>query len=258
MSQPDGEQREGLADGGAHGRRGFAVAAAVAMLAVAMAWGLGRIGSGLALRASDVISVRGTAQRNVTADRAVWRLSVAGSGDTAATALTQVETGVETLVAYLVGRGVEEAAITRGSVSVYANKEWINGNQTGRVLSYDASREIVLRLTDVELTAALAADLGEVLAKGVTVSTAGPEYYFDGLDDLRPELLAEAMTDARTRATTLLDAVDGELGRVRGVSSGPFQVTAADATNVDAGGYYDTASIEKTVVATVLVDFATK
>jgi hypothetical protein len=64
--------------------------------------------------------------------------------------------------------------------------------------------------------------------------------------------------DAQNRAETLIKAVSGTVGSVRGVNSGPFQVTAADATDVESGGYYDTASIEKTVIATVTVDFETR
>jgi hypothetical protein len=66
------------------------------------------------------------------------------------------------------------------------------------------------------------------------------------------------MVDARARAESLLGAVDSKVGDVRSVSSGPFQVTARDSTDVESGGYFDTASIEKTVIATVLVEFATK
>ncbi|MFM8416442.1 MAG: SIMPL domain-containing protein, partial [Actinomycetota bacterium] len=142
--------------------------------------------------------------------------------------------------------------------SSYANKEYVDGNATGRVLSYEANREVIIRLADVDKAAALAADLGEVLARGVNIYTGGPEYYLDSLNALRPELLAEAMVDARARAKSLLGAVDAEVGDVRSVSSGPFQVTARDSTDVESGGYFDTASIEKTVIATVLVEFTTK
>jgi hypothetical protein len=149
-------------------------------------------------------------------------------------------------------------AVSLGSISNYANKEYIDGNASGRVLSYEASREVIIRLTDVDKVSALAADLGEVLARGVNIYTNGPEYYLDSLAEIRPELLAEAMIDARSRAESLLGAVDGKVGEVRSVSSGPFQVTARDSTDVESGGYFDTASIDKTVVATVLVEFATK
>ena len=234
------------------------VAVAVALLAVSLAWGLQRVGEGLARRGGDTVSVRGTAQRNVKADRALWKLSVSQSADTASVAIAGVNSGVDVVLAFLGNNGVADDAVALGSISNYAIKEYVDGNATGRVLSYEASREVIIRLSDVDKAAALASDLGEVLARGVNIYTAGPEYYLDSLNTLRPELLAEAMVDARARAESLLGAVDSKVGDVRSVSSGPFQVTARDSTDVESGGYFDTASIEKTVIATVLVEFATK
>ena len=216
------------------------------------------VGNGIARRGGDTVSVRGTAQRNIKADRAVWKLSVSQSAETAAAAIAGVSTGVDQVVKFMKSNDVADDEIVFGSITSFANKEYIDGNSTGRILSYEASREVIIRMDDVDKVASLAADLGEVLALGVNIYTGGPEYYLDALESLRPTLLAEAMTDAKLRAETLLGAVDGKIGEVRSVSSGPFQVTARDSTNVESGGYYETASIEKTVVATVLVEFATK
>ncbi|MFM7391468.1 MAG: SIMPL domain-containing protein, partial [Actinomycetota bacterium] len=234
------------------------VAIALVLLAASLAWGLSRIGDGIQRRGGDTVSVRGTSQRNVKADRAIWKLSVSQSSDSAAGAISGVSSGVKVVLDFLAKNGVSDDAVSLGSISNYANKEYVDGNATGRVLSYEASREVIIRLADVDKAAELAADLGEVLARGVSIYTAGPEYYLDSLSTLRPELLAEAMVDARARADSLLGAVDGKVGDVRSVSSGPFQVTARDSTDVESGGYFDTASIEKTVIATVLVEFTTK
>lgn len=238
--------------------RFLAIAGAVVLLAGSLAWGLWQVGDGIASRNSDTVSVRGTAQRNVKADRAVWKLSVSQSADDAAAAIGGVSVGVDEVLAFLRKNGVADDAVALDSISNYANKEYVDGNPTGRVLSYEASREVIIRLSDVDKVASLAADLGEVLARGVNIYTGGPEYYLDSLSTLRPELLAEAMVDARTRAESLLGAVETKVGDVRSVSSGPFQVTARDSTDVESGGYFDTASIDKTVIATVLVEFTTK
>lgn len=243
---------------GRYESRFIAIALAVVLLAASLGWGLDRVGDGIAERNSDTVSVRGTAQRTMKADRALWKLTVTQSADTAATALSAVESGVSIVQQFFAKNEVAADAVALGSVSTFANKEYIDGNATGRVLSYEANREVILRLADVDKVASLASNFGEVLAQGVNIYTGGPEYYLDSLSALRPQLLAEAMTDARARAVTLLEAVDSKVGGVRSVSSGPFQVTARDSTDVESGGYFDTASIEKTVIATVLVQFATR
>ncbi|MFM7963278.1 MAG: SIMPL domain-containing protein, partial [Actinomycetota bacterium] len=194
------------------------VAVAIVLLAASLAWGLQRVGDGIARRGGDTVSVRGTSQRNVKADRAIWKLSVSQSSDSAAGAISGVNAGVDEVLAFLKRNGVADDAVALGSISSYANKEYVDGNATGRVLSYEANREVIIRLADVDKAAALAADLGEVLARSVNIYTGGPEYYLDSLNTLRPELLAEAMVDARARAKSLLGAVDAEVGDVRSVS----------------------------------------
>ncbi len=186
-----------MRDSHANESRLVPVALAVVVLAAALAWGLQRIGSGIAQRDGDTVSVRGTAQRNVKADRAIWKLSVSQSADTPATAITGVTSGVEEVLTFLKKNAVSSEAVSLGSISNYANKEYVDGNSTGRVLSYEASREVIIRLSDVDKVSELAANLGEVLARGVNIYTNGPEYYLDSLAELRPELLAEAMVDAR-------------------------------------------------------------
>jgi hypothetical protein len=143
-----------------------------------------------------------------------------------------------------------------GSVSTYANEEWQNGNNTGRILSYRASRDITVRTSDVQLVYKLSQGIGSLLQTGVNVNNYGPQYYISTLPDLRPQLLEEAMLDAKTRAVAITKAVGGSVGAVQSVRSGVFQVTTPDSTMVSDGGAYDTSTIDKTVTSTVSVTFA--
>ncbi|MFM8416371.1 MAG: hypothetical protein ACKOAT_02605, partial [Actinomycetota bacterium] len=69
------------------------VAVAIVLLAASLAWGLQRVGDGIARRGGDTVSVRGTSQRNVKAYRAIWKLSVSQSSDSAAGAISGVNAG---------------------------------------------------------------------------------------------------------------------------------------------------------------------
>jgi hypothetical protein len=126
------------------------------------------------------------------------------------------------------------------------------------VLNYRASRTITVRTSDVELVQKLSQGIGTLLATGVSVSNYGPQYYVSKLSDLRPELLKQAMEDAKVRAEAIVEATGGKVGPVMSVRSGPFQVTSPDSTDVSAGGYYDTSTIKKTITSTVTVMFKVK
>jgi hypothetical protein len=236
--------------------RSITVIAASLIMALAVGGGLVKVGAGFAARTDNGITVTGSAKTTATADNAVWTLNVALSSQLVADAVRKVGADVDAVSAYLTKGGIPASALTLGAVSSYANEEWQNGNSTGRILSYRASRDITVRTSDVQLVYKLSQGIGSLLQNGVNVNNYGPQYYISTLPDLRPQLLEDAMKDAKTRAEAITKAVGGSVGAVQSVKSGVFQVTTPDSTMVSDGGAYDTSTIDKTVTSTVSVTFA--
>ncbi len=236
--------------------RSITVIAASLIMALAVGGGLVKVGAGFAARTENGITVTGSAKTTATADNVVWTLNVALSRPLVADAVSKVGADVDAVSEYLTKGGIPADALTLGSVSTYANEEWQNGNNTGRILSYRASRDITVRTSDVQLVYKLSQGIGSLLQSGVTVNNYGPQYYISTLSELRPQLLEEAMKDAKTRAEAITKAVGGSVGAVQSVKSGVFQVTTPDSTMVSDGGTYDTSTIDKTVTSTVSVTFA--
>ena len=239
-------------------RKAVAIIAAAAILASALGIGLAKVGSGFASRTLNGITVTGSAKTSATADNVVWTLNVSLTRPTVAAAVTKVGTDVVAVSEYLTNGGVNPADITLGSVSTYANEEFSNGNNTGRILNYRANRDVVVRSKDVKLIAKLSQGIGSLLQTGVSVNNYGPQYYISTLPSLRPKLLEDAMRDAKVRAEAITRAVGGKVGSVQAVRAGVFQVTTPDSTMTSDGGAYDTSSIEKTVTSTVSVTFTVK
>ena len=236
--------------------RSITVIAASLIMALAVGGGLVKVGAGFASRTDNGITVTGSAKTTATADNVVWTLNIALSSPLVADAVRKVGADVDAVSAYLTKGGIPASALTLGAVSTYGNEEYQNGNNTGRIISYRASRDITVRTTDVQLVYTLSQGIGSLLQSGVNVNNYGPQYYISTLPDLRPQLLEEAMKDAKTRAVAITKAVGGSVGAVQSVKSGVFQVTTPDSTMVSDGGAYDTSTIEKTVTSTVSVTFA--
>jgi hypothetical protein len=236
--------------------RSITVIAASLIMALAVGGGLVKVGAGFAARTDNGITVTGSAKTTATADNVVWTLNIALSSPLVADAVRKVGADVDAVSAYLTKGGIPASALTLGAVSTYGNEEYQNGNNTGRIISYRASRDITVRTSDVQLVYKLSQGIGSLLQNGVTVNNYGPQYYISTLSDLRPQLLEDAMKDAKTRAVAITKAVGGSVGAVQSVKSGVFQVTTPDSTMVSDGGAYDTSTIEKTVTSTVSVTFA--
>ena len=236
-------------------RRSILYIAIALILAIALGGGLVKVGAGFADRSANGITVTGSAKTSATADNVVWTLNVSLTRQTVSDAVTKVGNDVAAVTKYLTEGGIPADELTLGSVSTYANEEYANGNNTGRILNYRASRDVVVRSKDVQLVSKLAQGIGSILQAGVSVNNYGPQYYLSTLPKLRPQLLEEAMKDAKVRAIAITKAVGGEVGAVQAVRSGVFQVTTPDSTEISDSGSYDTSSIEKTVTSTVSVTF---
>ena len=236
-------------------RKAVTIIIAAVILSIALGGGLMKVGSGFASRSSDGITVTGSAQISAPADNAVWVLNVNLSAPAVSTAVKKVDSDVAALSEYLIKAGIPSDALTLGAVSTYANEEFSNGNATGRILSYRANREVTVRSKDVELISKLSQGIGTLLATGINVNNYGPAYYISNLPELRPQLMAEAMKDAKVRAEALTKAVGGDIGALVNVKAGPIQITTPDSTMTADYGAYDTSTIEKTVTATVSVTF---
>jgi len=225
------------------------------ILAFGTGYGLSLVGQGLATRAGNSVTVTGQARTSATADNAVWTLNAQESSSNAASAVTKVGKSVAALTKYLVAGGIPAAGIQTGGVNTNATGEYINGNPTGRILSYQANQNVTVRSKDVNLVNSLSNGIGALLLTGVNINNYGPQFYVSNLAALRPTLLARAMVDAKARGISMTKAVGSKLGSVIAVSSGPVQVTSPDSVYTSAGGMYDTTTIPKTVTVTVSVSF---
>ena len=238
-------------------RKAITIIVSAVIIALALGVGLTQVGTGFATRAGNGITVTGSAKTSAVADNAVWTLSVSLSSPTVGAAVKKVDSDVAALSSYLTQGGIAADALTLGAVSTYANEEYVNGNSTGRILSYRASRDVTVRTNDVQLVSKLSQGIGTLLGTGINVNNYGPQYYISNLPELRPELMSEAMKDAKLRAESLTKAVGGSLGSLVNVKAGPIQITTPDSTMTADFGAYDTSTINKTVSATVSVTFNT-
>lgn len=155
---------------------------AAAILSSGLTLGLFQVGTGLAARAGNAITVTGTASEDAKADNAVWSLNLNESQATLASSVKKIDSSAEALKKYLLDGGVTADQIELGPINSNAVSEYNNGNPTGRILAYRAYRTVTVRTKDVQLVARLSNDIGSLLATGVNVGNYGPAYYLSTLD----------------------------------------------------------------------------
>ena len=231
------------------------------MVALAIGVLIGAISVAGAIRVrsgTNQITVTGSARRSVSSDQVAWDGSVSSTQTSTADALRELTGWSDQVRNGLRAAGAHDDEISVEPVSAQPKPETTaNGTDTGRVVGYTLTRNFHIRSSRVPDIAKVVADAGNsLLAAGVPLTASPPRYLYTQLPQVRPDLLAEATRDARSRAAALVKVSGGRIGRPRDIKAGVFQVTAPNATDVSDSGIYDTSTPEKDVTAVVSVTFS--
>ena len=228
--------------------------AGLTLLAVGIVIGSFAIADGFRDRTpdADVISVTGSAKQRIVADYLVWNLSVSSQQTSASGAAKQLSGWTSTIRSFLRSGGVEAGELTVQPISTGTL------TRSGRVVGYRLSRRFEVRSARVREVYDIAGKTATLLAQGIPLAAQAPQYVYTKLSTLRPRLLAEATKDAQNRARVIVEATGADLGKLRGVDVGVFQVTTPNSTEVEDYGVYDTSTLEKDVTAVVNATFALK
>ena len=100
--------------------------------------------------------------------------------------------------------------------------------------------------------------ISELLGKGVLVRPNRPEFTYTKLAEKRVDMLAKATKDARIRAEAIAREAGSNVGEVKRVNTGVFQITVPNSTRVSSWGSYDTSTINKDITAVMGVTFGVK
>jgi uncharacterized protein len=231
----------------------------LAVVAAGLTVGAGALRDGLRARSSQqAITVTGSARRTIVSDTVVWRASLTSTQATPADASKELAAWVNRVQAFLKGAGATGDEVRLNPISTETTPVILPSGQAdaSRVAGYRLTRGFEVRSTRVKEISDIIQKSSNLLGEGIPLTAQPPEYLYAALPQLRPELLADASTDAKNRGGRLVAAAGGHLGKLQNVSAGVFQITAPNSTDTSGGGVYDTSTIDKDVTAVVTLTFA--
>lgn len=184
----------------------------------------------VAFRTDDrVVSVKGLAERNVEANLAIWTLSTSITGNVLADVQTQAENNQNIIITYLkhVGFSSEDIGVAPLQVQdLLAQAYRPDHVDKGR---YIMTQRITVRSGDMNKFDRGLAELGSLLRQKVTLTNMQPPtYMFTNLNDIKPEMLAEAVQSARNSAQEFAADSGEDIGGIKRASQGVFQILPRD------------------------------
>ena len=228
-------------------------------IAAGLVLGAGALRDGLSARGrQDMITVTGSARRSIVSDTVVWRASLTSTQAVPADAAKELGAWVGRVQAFLRSNGAADTEVRLEPIGTETIPELgPDGRaETGRVGGYKLTRAFEVRSSRVKEITDIVQKSSALLNEGIPLTAQPPQYLYAALPQLRPDLLADASRDAKTRADRLVAAAGGRLGRLQSVSAGVFQITAPGSTDTSGEGVYDTSTIDMDVTAVVNLTFA--
>ena len=182
----------------------------------------------IAYRDRQVV-VRGLAEREVLANKVTWPLVVKTLGNDLQQLYRQLNTNTETVVKFLTENGIPAEEISIGAPTVFDKdaQTW----QSNATYRYNVTEVITVTSSQVEKVNALINRQGELLKFGVALNNDYEHrttYEYTGLNEIKPEMIAEATRNAREAALKFSDDSDSKLGKIKTAVQGQFSISDRD------------------------------
>jgi hypothetical protein len=227
----------------------------VAVGIVLCGWFVGR-GFTNARTADRYVSVKGVSERDVRADMALWPIRFSSTDDNLARAQQKFDESRGAVVKFLAGHGIDAASVELQNfdvTDVLANPYRGAGEVTSR---YIITGTLMVRVDDPALVQVASQDLGSLVSAGVVFSSqggyaSGPTFLFTKLNDLKPQMIAEATASAREAAEQFAKDSGSRLGGIRQANQGIFQILPRDR----APGVMEESQVNKTVRVVSTVEY---
>ena len=207
------------------------------------------LGDGL-LRAKEAersVTVRGLAERDVTADLATWTISYSSTSTDLVEAQSKVRRDTEAIESFFADLGFPADALqpTGANVSSYTDRG---------TTRYTVRQRLALRTDDIERAQKAVARQFDLVGRGVFLEEgSGMSYTFTGLNSIKPAMVAEATKDARSAAEQFAKDSGADVGAIRDATQGYFSIEARDG---DGGGWGKSDSPYKKVRVVTTIDFS--
>lgn len=219
--------------------------ASAGILAIGMIAGGYLLGDGLtrAKAADRSVTVRGLAEKDVTADLATWSISYSATGLDLPTVRSEIDNNTKEVRAYFTALGFRDDDLKPVGAGV---NQWLNNG----VNTITITQRMLLRTTDIARAQRAVAQQFDLVRRGVTLQEgAGMRYSFTKLNALKPPMVAAATRDARAAAEQFAKDSGAGVGGIKSATQGYFSIEPRDGEGGEGSG--DTPYKKVRVVTTV-------
>jgi uncharacterized protein len=212
----------------------------------------------LKVRNTQLITVKGSARKNIKSDLVVWRGNFTTQAATLLEAQRNLMGDADKVAAFLQARAVTNFQFTPISIQEIQGSLETNGLKEQKILGYRLTQTVRIESADVERITSLDYESTALVKAGVLFTALPPQFIYTKADEAKVEMLTEATKDARVRAEQIAAQGGRSIARLQTAQMGVMQIAPIYSGQTSWQGVNDIYSLDKTITAVVTATFALK
>lgn len=175
----------------------------------------------------DTVTVRGLCEREVPADRVVLRISYTAQDNSLIELRSTVERNDKAVISLIKKAGItdDEIKYTTANFNDRYEDYYVSDNIKFR---YNAQQTISVFTSNMDVVRKLQNTIDGELLKQDIISSTYANYEYNGLNDIKPSMIAESLEKARESAEEFAKNSHSKIGKMRTASQGYFDIDDLD------------------------------
>jgi uncharacterized protein len=187
------------------------------------------------------ISVRGFSEREVKANFAVWTIQTRITTNDLLEGSREVEESKRKIIEFLLANGIGQGEIIQKNLNVIDKLARDYGPDMG-AYRYIIENTLQVRTQHVDTIQYVSRLTDKLLRAGIVIAqndyNPAVQYLFTGLNDIKPQMLSEAIQNARTAAVEFTRESNVQLGTLKKANQGLFTIVDREASSSSGEGDY--------------------
>ena len=173
------------------------------------------------------VTVKGLAEREVPADKVTWSIGTKVTGNDLPLLYESINLQLDKIKTFLKQNGLDEKEITVNppTINDLEAREWGENNKSFR---YIVSTTITVATGKVEQVNKAIFRQAELLKQGVAIENSNAQYDYASFQQMKPEMMAEAIKNAQKTAEQFAEASNARLGGIQTAGQGQFEIDNRD------------------------------
>ena len=168
------------------------------------------------------VEVKGLSERIVKADVAIWSLNFEVKSNDIDTLYAEIAKNTEAIKSFLKTKGFEESEINVAPVNIYQD------TYREALFRYNSNTQLSVYTDKVDLVRSASKDTLLLVKQGVTLNQNSIEFEFSDINSIKPQMLAEAIKNAKASAEQFANEAGSGLGKITRGNQGVFDISDKD------------------------------